>query len=348
MSPLSPDSAAPRAVALDPAATGLLPRLARAQILRAVLLLCLAQPGVARAESDNRPAPMRFGFSRQIFSEVNETDARAALKVWAQTLVQEDGLTVDPDLQIMNSTAAIRMALDAGKVDAISITPVEFWELKRQVRFGPTILLGSAQGSTKEQFLLLVLAENPASEPADLRGSTLNVLQGSRATLAEAWIESVLLEQNLGVLSAFWSSVRMYNRQSQVVLPVFFKKAGACVTTSESFRLMSELNPQIGRQLKILARSPEFAVAPLCFRSDFHSPNLNQFLADLSKVTQTVAGRQTLAMFHSDLIVARPLSDMDGVCALLDRHQELLAAYRKGAATAPPPDLTEEPKGNRP
>ena len=39
----------------------------------------------------------RFGFSSTTFSDVNENDAKAALKVWTQTLAKERGLSVDSE-----------------------------------------------------------------------------------------------------------------------------------------------------------------------------------------------------------------------------------------------------------
>ena len=45
------------------------------------------------------------------------------------------------------------------------------------------------------------------------------------------------------------------------------------------------------------------------------------------------AGRQTLALFQSDQIEVRPVAEMDTACALLDRHQRLLAEAGNANAT---------------
>ena len=39
----------------------------------------------------------RIGVSSATFTEVNENDAKAGMKVWAQTLLRERGLPVEPE-----------------------------------------------------------------------------------------------------------------------------------------------------------------------------------------------------------------------------------------------------------
>jgi ABC-type phosphate/phosphonate transport system substrate-binding protein len=288
-----------------------------------LLLLCLTAP--LRKAVATEPAPLRFGFSSQIFFEVNETDARAALKVWAQTLGAERGIPVDPALEIMSGTEAIKHALLDRKIDAVSLTTFETWALHRVVPLGPTIILPIISGNTTEEYVLLVHRDNPALGLADLRGKNVAVFGLNRAMMAEVWMETELLANNLGPADTFWSRIDHASKLSRVVLPVFFRKMDACVVTRTGFRTMSELNPQVGQQLKILAQSPPLLGGHLCFRADLDSPYLARFIEGIGHLVGTPAGRQSLFLFHTDQLVARPISDLDDSFALLDRHERLLA-----------------------
>ena len=303
----------------------------RAAPVLSALVLALGSPLplVGAAE----PAPLRFGFAADAFVQVNENDARAALKVWAQTLGAERGIPVDPNLDILADTRAIKAAFQAGRVDAVTMLTEQFWALRREVAFG-SLILGRTRGETTEVYLLLVHRDLAAARLAELRGKSITILDGARGSLAAVWAETLLLEGNLGSADSFWGKSARLNKISRVVLPVFFKQVDACVVTRDGFRTMCELNPQLGIQLRMVAQSPAFVPAVFCFRDELVSAYRDRLVAEIGDVAGTVAGRQTLTLFQSEQLVARPMSDLDASCALLDRHQRLLR--ERGTSNAPP------------
>lgn len=280
----------------------------------------------------DEPRPLRFGFTSEVFVEVNENDARASLKIWAQTLGREQGIPVDIDLPILAGTASLREALANGQVDAATMTAIEYRAVRESVPLD-SIILGRMNGEFTEEYLLLVHRDDPAAAVADLRGRSLSLQHGSRTCLASIWLDTLLLDAGLGPTGAFWGSVTRAAKLTRVVLPVFFRQADACVVTRRGFDTMSELNPQVGRQLRILATSP--AVVPVIFalRSDVISPLRDRLLENITKVGGTPTGRQTLALFQTDTMEVRPVSDLAATLDLLDRHARL----RRGAGLAPAP-----------
>ena len=301
------------------------------------LLTILAGLGVSlRAARAAEPAPLRFGFAADAFVQVNENDARAALKVWAQTLGAERGIPVDPNLDILADTRAIKAALQAGRVDAVTMLTEQFWALRREVAFG-SLILGRTRGETAEVYLLLVHRDLATARLGDLRGKSIAVMDGSRGSLAAVWAETLLLEENLGPADAFWGKSTRLSKLSRLVLPVFFKQVDACVVTRDGFRTLCELNPQLGLQLRVLAQSSAIVPTVFCFRDELVSAYRDRLVAEIGDVAGTVAGRQTLTLFQSEQLVARPMSDLDDSCALLDRHQRLLEERGKGKA----PDFTD-------
>ena len=323
-------------------------RLRRPGLAGALLLLGLALAGPLRTAAAGAPAPLRFGFSSAIFAGVNEGDAHAAIKIWARTLGADCGIEVDSSLLLLDGTAGLKEALQSRKIDGASMSALEYWELRRFVPFSPSVLLGVTNGETTQRYLLLVRRDNPASNLVGLRGQTLAILGNPSATLGQTWIETLLLEKKLGRSGTFWRKAERHDKLSQVILPVFFRKVDACVVTRAGFQTMRELNPQVGKQLKVLAESGPLVSATLCFRGDTTSPYLGKLLADIARVASTPAGRQTLAIFQSDGIVACPASDLDGACALLDRHQELLQAEEAAAPGAPPAAASADGKDGNP
>lgn len=73
----------------------------------------------------------RIGFASSMFSDVNENDAKAAVKVWGQLLAREWGVPTDPDPAIFKDVDAILRSLREKQVDALGITVTEYERLRR-------------------------------------------------------------------------------------------------------------------------------------------------------------------------------------------------------------------------
>jgi hypothetical protein len=67
----------------------------------------------------------RLGFSSATFTDVNENDAKAGLKVWAQMLLKERGLPVDPEPMVLKDSEEIVRALRSKRLDAITLNTDE-------------------------------------------------------------------------------------------------------------------------------------------------------------------------------------------------------------------------------
>ncbi len=251
------------------------------------------QSGAATTPGGNSPSyqvdgtPFRFGFSSASFAGVNENDAKASIKVWARMLFQERGLPVDPDPTILKDEAAIARALREQRVEAIVLNTDEYWRLGQ-----------------------------------DLRGRALTVLHSPRMSLAVAWLDTVLAEGGLPRAKEF-CRVTLANKLSKAVLAVFFRQAEGCLVSRRGLAMMSELNPQVGQSLKVLATSPEFVPTGFCFRRDYQDPLKDIIVSELAKIRDSPAGAQVLTLFQCESLEAHPLSCLESAFSLLARHERL-------------------------
>lgn len=292
--------------------------------------------------SEDQPS-LRVGFSAQQFLDVNENDARAALKIWASAMGNDRGIPVHPFIAIFKSVEEIQDALLNNEVDCVGLTTVELWKVRQKVSVWPTVVFGHTDAGIDTEFVLLVHRDSPIQQLADLHGQSLLVHGNVHEEFALIWLETELLEAKLGRASAFWGKVASVPKLSRTVLPVFFKQTDACLVTRESFRTMSELNPQVGRQLRIIATSPPVITVPFVFRSVSESPLREQLLAEVGSISETTMGRQTLALFHTNALIAHSIDELEPSFAILDRHQHLLSspdapATRIDPRTPPPRD----------
>ena len=275
-------------------------------------------PNVGRGEE---AAQFRLGFSSATFTDVNENDAKAGIKVWAQTLLRARGLPVDPEPVILKDPEAIAQALRSGRIDAITLNTDESWKLGKDLLAGPFIG-GLNDGRITEEYVLLVHQDSPIERIAELRGRSLTLFQNSRLCLAPFWLDTVLIQGGFPRATEFCRVTRN-SKLSKVVLPMFFRQADACLVTRRGFKTVSELNPQVGQRLKVLATSPELVPTGFCFRRDYTGPLKDTIVAELARIKDSPSGAQFLTLFQSGSLAAHPLSCLDSAFELLETHRRL-------------------------
>ena len=136
-------------------------------------------------------------------------------------------------------------------------------------------------------------------------------------SLAEPWIDRALANAGLPEAGVLFGDVTHEMNVSRAVLPVFFRKADACLVTRNSFEMMCELNPQIRRRLELLATSACLVPSITCLRAGYDStyrPRIVEALGDLHKEPK---GEQILSLFRVDRLVPFEPHFMDSAIDLL-------------------------------
>jgi phosphonate transport system substrate-binding protein len=286
-----------------------------------VLPVVAADPG----RTPERTA-VHFAFSREMFREVNENDARAAMKVYARTIGEENGLDTTSEPICLEGTNAIAEALRLKQFDMISLTTEEYFTLEAQGLDGP-LLVAKVHQTVTEEYVLLARTDSAIRKVEDLPGHTLMLASDLRASLAPIWLEVLCREHGLGPSHKVFATVETAAKVSQVVLPVFFGKADACVVTRNGWEVMGELNPQVKQQLSVLAVSPPVVPGMSCFRRDLAEPIKQRLLQAAAESWDHPSFKQLMALFKTDELSRQP------VAVLADTRRLVEAYHQLGAGT---------------
>ena len=276
-------------------------------------------------DTNRNDSVFRIGFSSSMFTDVNENDAKAAVKVWAQTIARERGIETDPDPSILTGLDELASALRNKQVDMISLLAEEYCVLNADIPLAP-LFVAYVNGKVEEEVVLLVRSDSGTERVEDLKGRHLITHSNPRASLAIPWLNSILLEKGLRPTAEFMGRVSQNTKLSSVVLPVFFRQSDACLVTRTGFDTMSELNPQIGKALKVLATSPKVVPILLCFRADYAPAFNDKILAGLRDLHLSPAGQQILTIFQSEKLEEIPATGLQSTLDFLTHCEELRKA----------------------
>lgn len=286
------------------------------------IFLCIGQPNHSCA--DNSPeAPFRVGFTKSMFTDVNENDARAAIKVWGKMIAEDQNVPTDPNPAILNNMNDLLLALQKKEVDAVGVTTTEYAQLTQSIRFSPIFVTYSG-GSTTEQYVLLTHRKSPVKTLGDLDGRQLNVHANPRACLAPLWLDTLLAKEGHTSANHLTGKTVSLSKLSQAILPVFFRQADACLVTRSGFDTMAELNPQLARELVVLAESPVMVPAVFAFRADYQPSFKEKLFTGVNNLNKTPAGRQVLTIFQSENIEEQPPECLEPALTLITSHKQLV------------------------
>lgn len=301
----------------------------------ALLSVCLIRATAAQAEGPgSAPERLRLIFSSRMFTDVHESDAKAAVKAWAEALARERHIQAEPDAQVIDGLSALAIAWKAGQPDLMTLTAEEYLELGVNPEHA-NVVTGVAGGEYLVEYLLLVHQGAGIHDLAGLQGLTVLIYENSRTCLALPWLDTILLQGGLAPANEHFARVTQVKKLSSVVLPVFFRQADACVVTLSGLRTLSEMNPQVGSQLQVIATSP--ALLPsLSYLPARSAGSTVDLLGEILRLHTTASGRQLLNLFQVDRLIEIPASEIDGARELLATQRRLtkqLEASRQTGAT---------------
>jgi len=282
-------------------------------------------PETAGAEAD--PPVLHVAFVTSAFQGINKADAVAAVSVWAEQVAQSRNISVKVVVTAHADADALGRAVRAGKADLIAVSALEFLHIRTTAPIDP-LYMGTRQGSPFARFLLLVRRDAAIADLHDLAGREVLLQSRGPMTGPREWLDTIVHKSGLPQDSV---RVKAVVKATNAILPVFFGKHVACVATEESYRAMVELNPQVGRTLRVLQRSAPLALIVVCIRRDYREFR-REAIQEMGDLKETPRGQQILALFRYSQVIPFDEAKLASARALLKAH---LAACR--ATQAPEP-----------
>ncbi len=270
--------------------------------------------------TSNEKYRVKYGYQLRSMPNVLIKDAKAALKVWADELGNEEGLK--PEVHIYKELDSLIKDFQKGELDLISVDPLDYLlsmqEMEVKFAFNPI-----RYGRKTYKYLLLVRADSPFVDIRDLRGKELVVMKEAHAGLL--FLNTLLLRHKQEEADSFFFAIKERNKVLKVILSVFFGQADACIVPEGAFKTMAELNPQIGKQLRIIDSSDEIVWGISLFRKDIDEEIKEKIQKITYSLKERVRGRQVLMLFKFEDLVQLEESSLDTLKILLNEYEKLKA-----------------------
>lgn len=305
----------------------------RAGLLVAAGSLLFASAAVATSPEAGPGTPVRVAYTSTVLQNVSEGDAKAAIRVWGEAIARELDVVAHAEVEIVPDAGTLRRLFQDGQADLGSMTAREFFEVESELDIDPLLAILRG-GEPTVTYLLLVRDTGGPRSVGELRGRELRVLDTPQTELALPWLDTWLHDRGEGSVAETFGPVTTSSKLSAVVLPVFFGQATACLVPRDGFAAMTELNPQVGRDLRILIESPEYVPTVSFLRRGFTPTFRDDLIASILNFSASPTGRQVLNLLQSDGMI--PIS-----AAELQPTRDLVQTWSRQKASARPRTATK-------
>ncbi len=280
-----------------------------------------AQPSAAP------PLPViRFCTSPAIFPQVNVRDAEIAMELWTSQMQPILGFQAMLELHVIDDMQTIETELAAGHIDVLALTVMNYLDMITRLPLRPEVV-PQRGGEILSRQLLLVHREAGIDDVTQLAGRRVLVSTLDRGQTAHKWLDVLLLRQGYGPTSAEKVTLELRNRPGHAVPPVLFGQADASIVDEVTYELLCEMNPQLRRDLRIIAASPSLMTRVMCSRIDM-DPALRGIMFDTAMRMHTEpTGAQILALLQTERPEPFREEFLDNVRALLEEHEQLHRAW---------------------
>jgi len=279
-------------------------------------------PGAARGDAD--PGVVVVAISSDTLGGANVNDARAAYSVWIQEVTRHSGrIRAEVLPQIFVPSDELLREVRSGAVQCYGITALEYMKIEDIT--DPEYLLLQDYLADGMEYVMIVNSQSTYRSVSDLRGAQIIVHHHRDLVLAPAWIETTLAAHSLPPAQHFFGNISMGDNVNKVALPVFFRHVDAACLARHSWETAIELNPQLGRSLRVLTVSPRVVPIVLAFRRHCSQLGRQALIDAVMNITSVTAGQQIVALYQAHSFILRTTAVMRTTVDLLMNYQHLLA-----------------------
>jgi len=283
---------------------------------------CTGKEGLAALPSTR----LNVLVSSRIFSVANRNDVVAAMKIWGDQTGCLSHLNVNSVVDVAETQSDLRRRLLNASADVLVLDNMEFVRLE-DAGLVDGIAVASSSGHPFA-FSYLLLVNEQTTSLAQLRAKRAIFYLHTSSAASAAWIATLLAHDHLGRLETFFGPSQVSNKPSNCFLPVFFNRAEACVLDSRDWEMAKEMNPQIGKKLRVLAESTPVLDGVTAMRKGPLVERQKLIDAILSS-HKYPAGEQILAVFKSGPLIPYKAEFLDSTRTFWNEYALTLTAAER-------------------
>lgn len=281
--------------------------------------LCLTLGCAVAWPASAEVVPIAIGFHVPVVRDVPRRDVETSLRFWTEEIGAALNLKYKP-VRMYDSMDDLRRGMQSGDINFVVGSAMTVAQ-----HFSDAELIDGFSGSktTPDHLLLAVRRDANIAGPAQLLGKRVVLLEQDE--LSDVYLQTLLAPVAGPKSMDALVDLRREKRSANLIHRLFFNQADAALITRNAYDTALELNPQVGKQLKVL-EAYSFkgrSVTVGLFSAKVPLEDAQAITQGAMNLQKTARGRQILEVFQADAITPSKVSDLSPFRALLLRQQAL-------------------------
>lgn len=274
-------------------------------------------------QSDNSGNKFIVGYSPSVFRNTNLSDAKAASKILLQTILKHANSNLKSENVIIHDLIQNTDDINRKELNVVTMTGIEYLAVRNKVSLYP-LAIPVVGDSCLEKLVLLVRNDSGINSVADLRNKTIgveSVVVEDKLNILKVWLNVLFKESKIEFNKDRLSAEIRGNSPSRIITSLFFKKYDAAVVLENEFKIVTELNPQVGKQLTVLRESKPMLLAISFYTEKQKKAEDHELLTSaILKLHETAAGKNFTKLFRMKKFVPFKNDYMNNVTELYNEY----------------------------
>ncbi len=296
--------------------------------LTLVIVLFGPVPFVFADQWAGLPTTLRVGFSARVFPDVDQRDAQVAMELWTRELARGMGIKTTPRTTIYKNPDDLLEAVKRRELTVVTLPAIEYLEIRDRAPLTP-IIVASSNAGTARQYALIAGRSSGIRSLSDLRGKTILIPSSSKNEASHIWLHVLLMKEVKQDRTLFFHKVLESSAASKSILKVFFHQADAAIVSRGALETSTELNPQIGRELAVIAESKPLHGDITCVPTMVSEKLKRAIMNSALHLHETTTGKQIFTLFQIDKVIPFNAAYLSGLEELLRERDRLVSKQTK-------------------
>ena len=220
-------------------------------------------------------------------------DSLAAISLWTNQFKNEYFLDYNIETKIIEWKTAGTELNKGPKIGFVFMPTMTYLRARTSVKLNPIIYVTYHSKSRFER--LVILVNRKIRNLSELKNRQIVILKGIKSEIGQFWFRNVI--KTSGLKYEDFSANITSDKSFSAILQLYYNKISACVITEYDFATMTELNPNVGRNLVVLKRSSDFLIMVGCSLKNTDKKKSAELKRVAGILMDSAAGRQLSELF---------------------------------------------------
>lgn len=266
---------------------------------------------------------IRLATLQDLYPSVNHHNARMALELIMQKTIVQKAYAYSVQIHFIDpSTNNVVDNIKKGGYHFVTLSGLDYFAYRDTIHLEP-ILIPTKTDQPTETLILLVRKDQTLSTIAQKPDRTLLIENGRSGDLSKLWLDTRLTAGGFPQSEHLFTQIRRVKKPGRAVIPVFFDQADACIVTQNAFDILNVLNPQIGRQLKVLLRSKGLVRMMVCATQKPAPKDIETFVKESVNIEHNPDTQQAMTIIQMKRFLQIHPGDLEATQTLVRSHGQM-------------------------